>query len=144
MGTFPCLPIFPQKQETFSVPSSSTTIQARHARRVGVCAYQLHADNYCAALIKRRQQIRLLLLPNFGAPRRIKTSVVVVVLSRTIGLLYTNVKAQTENREGVGVVARGATRALHGGGRERENTRAHETIFPGSKHPDAPANLFYD
>lgn len=26
-----------------------------------------YTDNYCAALIKRRQQIRLLLVPNFAA-----------------------------------------------------------------------------
>lgn len=29
--------------------------------------YQLYRHNYCAALIKRRQQIRLLLLPNFAS-----------------------------------------------------------------------------
>lgn len=37
----------------------------RHGLDGGVCTN--YTDNYCAALIKRRQQIRLLLVPNFAA-----------------------------------------------------------------------------
>lgn len=53
-----------QKEESWREARRKDRL-GRDGANAGVCTN--YTDNYCAALIKRRQQIRLLLVPNFAA-----------------------------------------------------------------------------